>query len=163
MKTQTYIYNPEFKVFLKFWLSISLLMLLLATILYLIVNDGEPFQAHLRSNWPILFVLPLINSIIHAYGARKHVFSLTDTDDPTHVANWALELLQKNGMNVKSENQNKTVLAPTKGIPKWFGNKFGTELVTVESAADKIVITGKYKYIDIIDTKLKFGQVAFKH
>jgi hypothetical protein len=162
MQTQTYIHKPEFKVFFKFWLSISLLMLLLVTIFYLIVNDGEPFKSHLNSQWPILFVLPLLNAIIHAYGARKHTFTLSDVDGSAHVTLWAIELLQKNGMKVKSEHQNQTILEPAKGLAKWFGNKFGTELVTIEPTTNKIAITGKYKYIDIIDTKLKFGQVAFK-
>ncbi len=162
MKTQTYTHNPEIKVFLKFWLLIFSFLLLLITIFYLIVNDGEPFRDHLKVNGLTLLLLPVINSIIHAYGARKHSFTISDVDDTGHVASWAIDLLQKNGMKVRTEHQNQTILEPANGISKWFGNKFDTEIVSIEATADNVAITGKYKYIDMIDTKIKFGQVAFK-
>ncbi len=162
MKTNIYIHKPEFKIFFKFWLLIFSFLLLFITIFYLIVNDGEPFKDHLKVNGLTLLLLPVINSIIHAYGARKHSFTISDVDDTGHVASWAIDLLQKNGMKVRTEHQNQTVLEPANGISKWFGNKFVTELVSIEPTADSVVITGKYKYIDIIDTKIKFGKPTFK-
>ncbi len=162
MKTNIYTHNPEFKVFLKFWLLIFSFFLLLLTIFYFIINDGEPFQDHLKTNALMLLLLPVINSIINTYGARKHSFTISDVDDTGHVASWAIDLLQKNGMKVKTEHQNQTILEPANGISKWFGNKFDTELVSVEATADHVAIIGKYKYIDIIDTKIKFGKPTFK-
>ena len=118
MKTQSYTHNPEFRVFFKFWLFISILLLLFTAIFYLVVNDGEPFQAHLISNWPILLILPFINSIINAYGACKHSFTISNVEDTSHVARWAVELLQKNGMRIKSEQESQTILEPAKGLPR---------------------------------------------
>ncbi|WP_299824061.1 hypothetical protein [uncultured Pontibacter sp.] len=163
MKTHTYAHSPKFSVFLKFWLLILLLMLLLVAAFYLLFNQGEPLKDHIRSSGPILFILPLINGVIGAYNGRKHTFTITEVADTAHVAGWAVDLLQKNGMRIKNTQQTITVLEPTSSFLRWFGNRFGTEQAIVNYTENAVTVSGNFKYIDIVDTKIKFGRVAFQN
>ncbi|MEJ8801595.1 hypothetical protein [Pontibacter sp. H249] len=161
MKTHLYAHNPKLTIFLKFWLLTLSLMMLLVAAFYLLLNQGEQIKDYVRSAGPILFILPLINGIIGAYNGRKHTFTIRQVDDPSHAAVWAVELLQKNGMRIKNEQPQQTVLEPTSSVLRWFGNRFGTEQATVSYTENAVTVAGNFKYIDIVDTKIKFGRVAF--
>ncbi|GAB3203836.1 hypothetical protein ABID22_001993 [Pontibacter aydingkolensis] len=163
MKTHTIAHSPKFTIFLKFWLLILFVMLLMGAIFYLFLNQGEPLTDYLKSSGLILFILPLINGIIGALNGRTHTFTITEVDDTAYVANWAVGLLQKNGMRIKSKHQNQTVLEPTSSFLRWLGNRFGTEEASISFTENEVIIAGNGKCVDVVDTKVKFGRVAFQN
>lgn len=161
MKTKLLAHNPKFKIFYRFWLVQFIFMLVIASVFFLIVDDGETLWDYLKSVGFIVLVLPIINSFISTNSARRHTFTITEVEDTTNVADWAVELLLKNGMRIKAEHQNETILEPAKSVLRWFGNRFGTEQATVKYTDNEVTIAGHSKYIDIIDSKIKFGHVTF--
>ncbi|NEM97096.1 hypothetical protein [Pontibacter burrus] len=162
MKTQTYTHEPEFSMFLRFFGFMFGAMLLIVTVMYLIFEFGTPVLDYLRSVGFMFILYPVVSSIIGAYGARKHTLTISEINDPARVADWAVELLEKNEMIVVVKQQSQTVLQPTGGFYKWYARMFKTAPATVSYNMQAVTITGLSKHVDIIDTKIKFGRVEFK-
>ncbi|MEJ8801594.1 hypothetical protein [Pontibacter sp. H249] len=129
---------------------------------YLIFSAGEPIKEYLKSAAFILLFLPVINSITKAYSDRKYTFIVSEVDDTACVKNWAVSILQQNGMRIKSATAQQTVLEPDKKFFRWLNHWFGTELVKVNYSEHKFSATGHYRYIDVLDSKARFSRTSFR-
>ena len=162
MKIQTYTHKPELKVFLKSLVLMLFLMTVLAMVFYLIFNSGESVKEYLKSAAFILLFIPVINSITKAYSDRKYTFTVSEVDDTVHVKNWAVNILQQNGMRIKSDTAQQTILEPDRKFLRILNYWFGTELVKVNYSEDKFSATGHYRYIDVLDSKARFSRTSFR-
>lgn len=163
MKTETIAYKPDFKSFLAYFAVMFGLFTVMAVTIYFIFSYGEPLLEFFNSLFFIYLALPIVNAISFGYGARKHQFIISEVDDPAHVADWAVALLKEKGMRVKSSGENKpTVLESSNKYFRLFNNWFGTELLEVSTSEYEFTATGHFRYIDILDSRIKFGKVDFK-
>lgn len=160
MKTKIDTSKLNISILFKFWIVQFSFILLVITVFYLVAFFGDSVTEYLKSVGVMALALPIVNSLVSAYSARKHTITITEVDNPAQLASWAIELLLLNGMNINSELKYQTVLEPKSNFLKWFGNRFGTELAIVSYTENQVTIAGNFKYIDIIDTKIKFGRVA---
>ncbi|AKD03788.1 hypothetical protein POKO110462_03830 [Pontibacter korlensis] len=162
MKTASLSYKPQLKNFLAYFALMLSLFTVMVAGFYLIVNKGESLPEYFSSVAVLYILLPLFNAAAFAYSSRKHELIISEVNDPAYVAKWAVELLQLNGMRIKSTEDNMTVLESGKKYTRMLNNWFGTELLTLRTSENEVRAIGNFRCIDILDTKIKFGQVAFK-
>ncbi|WP_299824059.1 hypothetical protein [uncultured Pontibacter sp.] len=163
MKTEILAYKPAFKSFLLYFALMFGLFSVLTVGFYLLLENDKAFTEYLSSFLYFYFFIPVFNAAAFAFSTRKHDFIISEINDTAHVANWAVELLQQKGMRIKSAAGNSTVLESGKKIFRAFDNWFGAELITISATENEVIATGNFRYIDILDTKLKFGKVDFKN
>jgi hypothetical protein len=165
MKLQTEIvaFKPELKHFLSYVAVMLGLFAVIAVTFYFIFSYGEPVTNFFTPLFFIYLTLPFIQGASFGYSARKHQFIISDLDNPEHVADWAVALLKEKGMRVKSSGENNTLVLESGN--KYFrmcNNWFGTEQLQINTSENEFIATGHFRYIDILDTRIKFGKVDFK-
>ncbi|MEJ8801596.1 hypothetical protein [Pontibacter sp. H249] len=163
MKTEMIAYKPNFKSFLIYFALMFGLFTVMIVTYYLIFEDEEAFTDYLTGFFYLYFFIPVINAASFAFSTRKHDYIISGIDDPIHVANWAVELLQQKGMRIKATTGNSTVLESGNKFFRWLNNWFGTELIAISASEYEVVATGNFRYIDILDSRIKFGNVDFKN
>src|SRR5690606_35623255 len=141
-----------------------LLFFSIITLFYFLTSFGQPISAYfeaLGSLWFMALFIPLFNSAIHTYATRLHTLTISEINDPAYVANWAVELLEKNTVKLEQESASEKVLMPTGRYARFFNRFFNTEVVSINTEPGQVHITGLYKYVDILDARIKFGKVNF--
>ncbi|WP_276497434.1 hypothetical protein [Pontibacter litorisediminis] len=162
MKTELITHKPSLKAFLQYFAVMLGFVSVLVPVLYLIFNQGEPFLEYFRSAAVLYFFLPLFNAGSFAFASRKHQLTIYGVDNAAQVADWAVELLQKNGLRAKTVTGSNTVLESDKKLLRSCGNWFGAELVEVRHEQEEVIITGHSKYVDIPESKIRFGNAALQ-
>lgn len=161
MKTETIAYKPSFKAFLLYVALMFGIFSFMTLVFYLFLEKEESFTDYLSQFFYFYFLIPIFNAAAFAYSTRKHDFVISGIDDPAQVANWVVELLQQKGMRIKSTTGSGTTLESGKKYFRWLNNWFGKELITINATEYEVIATGNFRYIDILDTRLKFGKVDF--
>ncbi|WP_139337820.1 hypothetical protein [Pontibacter indicus] len=108
-----------------------------------------------------LWLFPVAGGIIHAFSFQKHTLTITGIAEPEQVAEWAVRFLQKEGRETISERDAETVLASPNKFFRLFHYWLGAELVHVRYTPDHVAVTGHYRHIDLIESKIKFGKLDF--
>lgn len=162
MKVETIPYKPSFKAFLLYFGLMFSLFSVMAVGFYLALEREKSFTEYLTSFFYLYFLIPLINAAGFAYSTRRHDYFISDIKDPALAANWAVEFLQKEGMRIKSVEGNSTVLESGKTFFRALNNWFGTEVIVVSADEHEVKASGNFRYIDLLDTKIKFGNVPFR-
>ncbi|MDX5422988.1 MAG: hypothetical protein LPK07_11875 [Hymenobacteraceae bacterium] len=123
------------------------------------MTAGELWQD--LSSSTTVWLFPVLGGIMHAFSFQRHTLTITGIDDPAKVANWAVSFLLKEGLQVVSKQGAKTVLATQNRYYRLFSYWLGAELVNTRYTADQVIISGHYRHIDQIDSKIKFGKPVF--
>ncbi|MBX0333314.1 hypothetical protein K3G39_08685 [Pontibacter sp. HSC-14F20] len=165
MKLTTTKYRPQLKHFaLSFGVTMLVYTLLCGVIyLALLVVSGmrlQEFWQDLASSSTV-WLFPLLGSLTYAFSFQQHKLTITGIEDPGKVADWAANFLQEEGRTIISTDYNETVLASPNKFYRLFNYWLGAELVGIRYSADYVTVTGHYRHIDLIDSKIRFGKPAF--
>ncbi|RAU82473.1 hypothetical protein [Pontibacter arcticus] len=162
MKVETIPYKPSFKAFLLYFGLLFSLLSVMIVGFYLALEREKSFTEYLTSFVYLYFLIPLLNAVAFAYSTRRHDYFISEINDPALAASWVVAFLQKEGMRIKSEDGNRTVLESGKTFFRALNNWFGTEMITVSATEHEVIASGNFRYIDLLDTKIKFGNVPFR-
>ncbi len=127
-----------------------------------IICQDASFGAYLQKSWLVVLGFPLVSAVFHAYAARKHEIRVVGVSKPMVAAEWAVRFLAREDMRVHSMLSGCFVLESTKKSNRLLRHWFGSELVYLKYFEDEVIVTGHQRFIDALDTKLRFGKVAFK-
>ena len=148
-------------------LMLSLLFYGLVLMLVYLVFWVVASKATLDAFWQDIFsstglwLFPVAGGVIHTFSFQKHTLTITGIDEPEKVAEWAVGFLQKEGREIVSENETETVLASTNKYLRLFNYWLGAELVHIRYSTNQVTVTGHYRHIDLIESKIKFGKPVF--
>lgn len=162
LKTEILAYKPELKNFLGYFAVMFGAFTVMALILYFTFSYGEPVTGFFSPLFFIYLTLPFIQAAAFSYSARKHQFTISNVDNPKQVTEWAAALLQEKGMRVEAAEENEPiVLVSGNRYFTMFNNWFGTEQLQLSTSENEFIATGHFRYIDILDSRIKFGKVDF--
>ena len=159
-------HRPQLKHFaLVLMLSMllyGLLLMLVYLVFWLVASSAtlHEFWQDLSSStgW---WLFPVAGGIVHTFSFQKHSLTITGIGEPKQVADWAVHFLQKEGREIVSEHGAETVLASTNKYYRLFSYWLGAELVHVRYTTEHVIVTGHYRHIDLIESKIKFGKPVF--
>jgi hypothetical protein len=160
MQSTVISYRPKFLQIGLSMLVIVVLYALAGGAFYLIssVMDDASFYSYLDGTWPLILLFPVMCSVIHAYSSRKHHFCMSELNNPAAVTEWAIELLKKEGLRVRTINGNEFVLESKKKYNRTLGHWLGTELVKVTYTDSEVRAVGHCRYTDVLDSRIRFGK-----
>jgi hypothetical protein len=159
-------HRPQLKHF-ALVLALSMLLygalMVLVNLIFWVAASG----ATLNEFWQDLssssgfWLFPAIGGIMHAFSFQRHTLTITGIDEPGKVADWAVNFLQKESRQILSKQGSETVLASQNRYYRLFNYWLGAELVYIRYTTDHVTVTGHYRHIDLIDSKIKFGKPVF--
>lgn len=158
MVIKTRFLKPHLGTFLKFLTFGLFPFWSFGTLLYMFTGP-DPFHLTMYSWWPTLMLIPVGSAIGYTLGARNTQITVTDTDDTYGVKQWVKDQFLPRIYKIRSENAMETILQSKKSYNQWFGNWFGSELISIRDEGDKIIIQGPLRRIDAIDTEMRFGSL----
>lgn len=159
-------HRPQLKHFaLVLALSIlfyALVLMLVYLVFWLVASSATLHEFWLDvSSSAGLWLFPVAGGIIHAFSFQKHTLTITGIAEPKQVAEWTVGFLQKEGREILSEHDAETVLASQNKFFRLFNYWLGAELVHVRYTANHVTVTGHYRHVDLIESKIKFGKPDF--
>jgi hypothetical protein len=164
MQSTVISYRPKFLQIVLSMLVIVALYALAGGAFYLIASllDDASFYSYLDSSWPLILLFPVMCSVIYAYSSRKHQFYMSGLNNPAAVTEWTIELLEKEGLRVRTVNGNKFVLESKKKYNRTLGHWLGTELVKVTCTDHEVKAVGHHRYTDVLDSKIRSGKLRVR-
>jgi hypothetical protein len=158
MKLETKFLKPSLWTFVKFLILGLIPFWSFGTIIY-IFTAPDPFDVKMYTWWSYLILIPIGSAIGFTLGTSRIQITIANPSDLENVKKWSSDFLTRNRLIVKLQNRDKTVFRSKKFYNQMFGDWFGTELISIKTNKDMIIISGPLSLLDKVDTELRFGKV----
>jgi hypothetical protein len=146
---------PQAFVFLKFLAIFLLVFAPLGALLYYF-TEPVSFREWLNQ-WLInLMLIPIGIAIGLTYSARKYRLTIKNIDDVESLRIWIIDVLNKSGLKLKAF-EDVVVFESVNPSNRFLNHWFRSEFVFVRITENRIDVTGHYRYVDIIELKLKLS------
>ena len=141
-----------------FYLAICVLILTVSVLGF--DNTPEAFWQDFTDSL-VIWIFPLMGAGSYAFALKKQELTISPIPDPKVVADWTVDFLQEDGLDVIARHNGNTTLASPYRFHRLFRYWLGAELLTVRSTSDQVIVTGHYRHIEQVETKFKFSKPVF--
>lgn len=152
--------KPHLGTFIKYLIFGVILSTIFGLLAYL-YTTANPLSFTVPRWWPALLLIPVIIAILLTARAKQALLMITDAEDLDTINLWVQEyfILKKHMIN--SMGIRETMLRSKNPYNRWFGDWFGSELITMQQEDTRIIIRGPYRMVNIIDEELRFESLQF--
>ena len=155
MRIETTSLRPKLGTFIKYFVLTIISLFILRTAVNVIFSP-DAFTLNPFGWLSSLIILAFGTSVGVTFGARRFQLIVAGNDDIKKINGWTLHFLSNRGLRIKDKNESETTFEPGYSYNRLLNSWFGTELVFVKQADNKLIIEGPFRLIDSVETKLKF-------
>ncbi len=143
---------PELNVFIQY-LGLGLLTAIAIGIPIALFTEDLPVSTIL-----IILFSPIAFAAAMAYSARKFSLLVDNVSQMDELNSYVMDYLVSEDLMTVSEDAGGIWMESTKPWNKWMNHWFGTERVRVVRTPGYIQVFGHRRYIDGLDSKLRYGR-----
>jgi len=143
---------PKFNIYVNYLGLFLIVAIAIAIPVAILSEDLSVSTIIILLLWPVAWAAGL------TFSTRKYVLRIDQVAEMDELNQYIMEFLVSENMMTVSEDAGGVWMESTKPWNRWFNHWFGTEKLRIIRTPVYIQVIGHRRYIDGLDSKLRFGR-----
>ncbi len=143
---------PQFNVYLNFF-GLFLIAFVFIGLVMVLLSEDFPI-----SYYYVFFMMPVVLAGALAFSSRTFILRIDSVSSMDKLSEYVMAYLVSEDLMTVTEDAGGLWMQSTRKVNRMFRDWFGTEIVRVIRTPLYIEVIGHRRYIEGLDTKLRYGR-----